>query len=260
MKIGIVNPTKDWNYIHEWTYRSMYTMRRPCHLVLPDEIRGGSIEEKREHLSGACIRDGCDYVAHFDADMIYHPNTLVDLLDLVENDGCDIGGIICYRGYGNYEPLLWSEDGERLLKPFIDFQFGDIVSVGQMGCACTLISRKVFEVLEQPWFRIAEESEERTIEGKPMRVYIRRGEDTYFTRRAKRVGFRLKVLTEYDTGHARYIPIDRELWAIKGAMGQLGDWEAIMRLAVGDFDWVIKFLEDLKHQRGVKDSKTAGGK
>ena len=70
MRLGIVQPAFDWNYIHEWTHRSMLGLIIPWDRFIADTPRGGDIAEKREAMTEACLRAECNIVAYLDADMV----------------------------------------------------------------------------------------------------------------------------------------------------------------------------------------------
>lgn len=199
-----------WPYINSMTHISCLAMHRPNFLYL-DSSRGGDIAEKRELQVNAGMDNGCTEIFLLDGDMVYPPESLNDMYGLLKN-GADMAGVVCYRGYPPYNPLIWHPTEERQLRPFEDYQFGDIVEAGSTGAACLLIKREVFEKLPRPWFRIQqEETKEWDVakdklgrlrrKGKSITTVLRRGEDTYFTRNATKAGFKLKILTSYDLGH-----------------------------------------------------------
>jgi GT2 family glycosyltransferase len=203
--------------------------------ILLDACRGGDIAEKREYQIQEGMKLGCTHFILLDADMIYPPSTIVDLFQLLQVHGADMAGGLCYRGYEPYDPLIWSPTNEKLLKPFDDYNFGDIVDAGATGAACLLIKREVFEKLERPWFRI--QTEEKTVDGKI--VVIRRGEDTFFTRNATKAGFKLLINTAYDIGHLREFAVDRHFWITFGILNKMGSWDNAFKLfrKLGDKEW-----------------------
>jgi hypothetical protein len=95
--------------------------------------------------------------------------------------------------------------------------------------------------VERPWFRI--QSEEKTVDGKI--IVIRRGEDTYFTRRATTAGFKLLINTAYDIGHMREFAVDRHFWITFGILNKLGSWSNVFKLfrKLKDKEWMKKELE-----------------
>ena len=219
MKLAIAQPLT-WPYIHSWTHMSMFSLDRPD-IILLDTPRGGDIAEKREKQAEAVLSHGCTHVAFLDADMVYPKKTLWDMAEVLEN-GADLCGIVCYRGYPPHDPLIWGEADDELLTPFKDYNFGDLVNASAVGCGCLMLKSHVLLGLERPWFQICEIREGERI--------IRRGEDTYFTRKATSAGFSLKVITSYDIGHIREMVIDRNVWLMNLIISKLGTTERIIEL------------------------------
>lgn len=244
VKLGIACPLT-WPYINSTTHVSMLAMDRPDFILL-EASRGGDIAEKRENQVEEGMRLGCTHILLMDADMVYPPQTIPDLFKLLQVHGADMAGGLCYRGYEPYNPLAWHPTEERQLKPFEDYNFGDIISAGATGAACLLIKREVFEKVDRPWFRI--QTEEKTIDGKT--VVIRRGEDTYFTRKATKAGFSLLINTAYDIGHLREFAVDRHFWITFCLLNELGDWGAAFKLfrKLKDKEWLERELGVVKHQ------------
>lgn len=218
--LGIAQPL-DWEYIHYITHRTMLGMKKPNFIFLED-VRGGDIAEKREALADAGLREGCTHILFLDSDMVFPPDTLVDLFRLITEHGADIAGGLCCRGYEPFDPVVWAKDSQRTLVPFVDYNLGDIIEVGATGCACLLIKREVFEKLERPWFQISVEKEGGYV--------IKRGEDIYFTRRATASGFKILVNTAYDIGHLRQWSIDRYTWLVHQLVSLLGGWPQVTNL------------------------------
>jgi hypothetical protein len=237
MRLGLAIPLS-WNYIHTWTHLSLLSMDKPDFIYL-DAPRGGDLEGKREAQIEKGMDKGCTHFFIGDADMMYPHSTLKDLVNLVEYKGADLGSVICYRGYEPYDPIIWEKGGHKLLKPFEDFQFGDIVEAGATGCSCLLVKRRVFEELPKPWFRVLEE--EKTVDGK--RMYYRSGEDFYFTSNAVKAGFKLKVITEYDIGHIREAVVTRHMYMIWNTVsGLTGEQMIQLFLKTRDPNWVVREL------------------
>ena len=238
-KLGWAMPLS-WPYINSQTHLSLMGVHRPDFEYL-DAVGGGDIADKREKQIDRGMDLGCTEFWLLDADMIY-PSTILNDLYGILNSGADMAGGLCYRGVPPFNPLIWHPTEERQLRPFEDYNFGDIVTGGATGAACLLVKRKVFETLKKPWFMIQEnilnvKNEEGEEQGKS--ISIRRGEDTYFTRNATQAGFILKVITQYDVGHMREFPVDRYLWLTFMILNQTGSWENVIKLfkKVSNKEW-----------------------
>jgi len=246
IKLGWAMPLS-WPYINSMTHTSLMGVDRPDFILL-DAGRGGDIAEKRDNQIWEGMKLGCTHFILLDADMIYPPDIIKDLFKILDLHGADLAGGLCYRGYEPYDPLIWNPENEHLLKPFEDYNFGDIVRAGATGAACLLIKRKVFETLPNPWFRI--QAEEKTVNGKI--TVIKRGEDTYFTRNATRAGFKLLINTSYDIGHLREFAVDRHFWITFGILNRIGSWDGAFKLfrKLEDKEWRERELGVVNNQKG----------
>jgi hypothetical protein len=222
-KLGWAMPLS-WPYINSITHLSLMSIERPNFIYL-EAARGGDLAEKREAQVAEGLKLGCTEILLLDADMVYPPNVINDLYGIL-NNGADMAGGLCYRGYEPYNPLIWHPTEERQLKPFEDYNFGDLVNGGATGAACLLVKREVFERTERPWFRI--QTEETTESGKT--IVLRRGEDTYFCRKAIKAGFKLQINTAYDIGHLREFAVDRHFWITFMILNKTGSWENAFKL------------------------------
>ncbi len=206
------------------THVTTFTMDRPDFIYL-EPTRGGDIAEKRENQVEVGLKLGCTHILLLDGDMVYYPTIIPDLFKVLA-DGADLAGGLVYRGYEPYNPLIWHPTEERQLIPFADYNFGDVVDAGATGAACLLVPRRVFEGVERPWFRI--QKEERQVGGST--IILRRGEDTYFTRKATGMGYKLRIATQKDIGHLREFTIDRHFWLTFAILNEMGSWENAIKL------------------------------
>jgi hypothetical protein len=247
IKLGWCMPLT-WPYVNVQTHITAMAMIRPDFIYL-ETPQSGDIAEKRENQVATALDQGCTHIVFLDGDMTYHPMILVDMFQEMEN-GVDMVGGLCYRGAPPYDPLVWHPTEERLLRPFVDYQFGDVVNAGQTGCACLLVKRGVFEALERPWFRLQVETGHvyTKMKNGPRKrkvVQIKRGEDTYFTQKATKTGFKLHILTKYDIGHMREFQVDRQFWFTFGILNNLGGWKGVEKLfrKTQDVEWVKRELD-----------------
>lgn len=243
LRLGICMPLS-WTHISRYTHLSLLGMEKPDFIYL-DSPEGGDLASIREAQADKGMQEGCSHIFFVDGDMVFPKSTLVDLFDVLENKGADLASIICYRRTPPYDPIIFNKNDEEegLMRPFRDYQFGDLVDAGSTGAACLLVKRRVFEELERPWF--CEHIEEKLLDsGKT--VVIKKGEDTYFTSRAVKAGFKLKVITEYDIGHLCTIEANRRLWMFYGIYSGLvksGSVESLYR-KLQDSEWVKRELKD----------------
>ncbi len=230
------------------THNSLLCVHKPNHIEVIGLYRGGDLAVKREMQVETALKIGCTHIWLMDGDMIYPPNILIDLFNLIDH-GADLASGLTYRGYEPYDPVITDAKGTRLLKPITDFLFGDIIPSKTTGCACLLVRREVFENLEKPWFKV-EYSKANPNE-------VEKGEDVYFTNKATDAGFKLWIHTAYDVDHLREIPINRDIYFLHKLVKQLigpgtNRRDRIQKLLTKSADrkWMKKFLDPILEEEG----------
>ena len=141
------------------------------------ELRGHSlVYEAREQAAKHFLESDCDYLLFLDSDMVPPADMLIKL---IEHDK-DIVSALAFRRVPNYEPCIFKDDMEF----YLDYPKG-LIEIEGVGMACTLIKRKVFEAVPEPWFF-------------PNKIL---GEDLSFCVRARHAGFKIFCDTELICGH-----------------------------------------------------------
>jgi GT2 family glycosyltransferase len=134
----------------------------------------------REEAAKTFLEGDYDALLFVDSDMVVP----VDLLTkLIEADK-DIVSALAFKRVPGYEPCIFKECNEQDAKFYLDYPKG-LVEIEGVGMACTLIKRKVFETVQEPWFF-------------PHKIL---GEDLSFCVRARAAGFRIYADTELICGH-----------------------------------------------------------
>jgi GT2 family glycosyltransferase len=134
----------------------------------------------REEAAKTFLEGDYDALLFVDSDMVVP----VDLLTkLIEADK-DIVSALAFKRVPGYEPCIFKECNEQDAKFYLDYPKG-LVEIEGVGMACTLIKRKVFETVQEPWFF-------------PHKVL---GEDLSFCVRARQSGFKIYCDTELICGH-----------------------------------------------------------
>lgn len=134
----------------------------------------------REQAAKYLLESGCDSLLFIDSDMVV-PMDLVPRL--IEADKDIVSGLAFKRVPG-YEPCTFKKCDREGTEFYLDYPKG-LIEVQGVGMACTLIKRKVFEILQTPYFF-------------PMPNI---GEDLAFCVRAREAGFRIFCDTELICGH-----------------------------------------------------------
>jgi hypothetical protein len=134
----------------------------------------------REEAVKAFLGGEYDALLFVDSDMVVP----VDLLTkLIEADK-DIVSALAFRRTPGYEPCIFKKCTTRDAKFYLDYPKG-LIEIQGVGMACTLIKRRVFETVPQPWYF-------------PHKIL---GEDLSFCVRARKAGFRIYCDTTLISGH-----------------------------------------------------------
>lgn len=169
------------------------------------------IDDARNVLTDTFLKTDTEWLFWMDSDMVFPPDTLVQLFDVAEQkDAKMVTGIYYQRKNLNY-PCLWSrgeelENGEKTglgsPKAKINKYLGTFLiphpdkkepfEVHAAGFGCVLVHRSVFEVMPRPWFQF--------IKGTC-------SEDFYFFVNAHEFGFKLWAVPTIDLGHIGDAPI-----------------------------------------------------
>lgn len=149
--------------------QSFFLLNRPeeTYTIL---LQGSSYAAQRNTI--AATFEG-DWLCFIDADMMFPPDTLIRLLKHGDLD--IVNGAYCRRT-PPYDFMVWDLD-ERPIKPPIRMELQE---VGLAGTAFTIIRRRVFEKMPQPWFEHGKFNNPHAAD-----------EDVYFCRKARQLGFRV---------------------------------------------------------------------
>lgn len=134
----------------------------------------------REEAAKTFLQGAYDSLLFVDSDMVVP----VDLLTkLIEHDK-DIVSALAFKRTPGYEPCIFKVCNELDAQFYLDYPKG-LTEIEGVGMACTLIKRKVFETVPQPWFF-------------PHKTL---GEDLSFCVRARAAGFKIYCDTTLISGH-----------------------------------------------------------
>lgn len=152
-------------------------------IVLDDEMRskglGVDIGSKKQYIAEYAVEQGAEWVLFLDDDVIFPPNTLIQLL----HRNKDIVGGVYWSKSHPPRPLIFKG---HMRGTYLNWHAGDFIKVDAMGMGLTLIKTKVFKAMEKPWFTLNYTYQE--IEDKTKRDFGTT-EDLYFYKKAKDYGF-----------------------------------------------------------------------
>lgn len=166
--------TQNLNFKHIWA--------PPIIREMPDMARN-----KLAHMA---LDYGCSHLCIIDDDMIYDDQNLI--IKLLGHDK-DIVGVRAYTRKPPYYPCVFYKVESGFYQE-MDFDSCGLREVDGLGMAATLINLEVFRKMPEPWFKFHEVK----VLG---RGDDRFGEDLYFCRKAKELGFKVWCDTDIETVH-----------------------------------------------------------
>ena len=195
MKIGLALPHTHISY-HRLFVHSFFCMERTVDMALLTPNSTGPIDTVRNELCQQALLLDCTHIFWCDTDQTYPPDTLTKLLS-------HRLPIVCakvHRRHPPYDALLKRDnpDKEDTLNPYIDVDYdewglrGDahgLIEVDATGFGCNLMHIEVIEKMPRPWF-LTKLYQKPTI-----------GEDFFFWRQARELGYKIMVDCSIDVGH-----------------------------------------------------------
>lgn len=187
-------------------------------------ISGPRIAETRSQIVDTFLREAAfaraEWLLMVDADMVFTPGDVFDLLEVADPDTHPIVGGLCFAGnLGTMYPTIYvasrDADGKLDLDRVEDYPRDAIVKCHATGGAFLVVHRRVllamakaFRTLDDgtpnpyPWFVEGHTD----VHGRPY------GEDIAFCMRAGALGFPVHVHTGVKVGHHKSIVLTEELF------------------------------------------------
>ena len=183
MKLAIGVPlATEWISSKFW-YSYENLIKPKDHILIT--FTGALTPISRERIVLKVIEQKCTHLLFIDSDMVFSPNTLMDLHD--PNDPKDIVAGLFFQKYDPYPPALSIHDKHPIPEKLIE--------VDWVGMAFTLIDMKVFKKMPRPWFEL---------DFNPEHIV---GEDVLFCIKAKKLGFKIWVEPKASIGHQLTVSI-----------------------------------------------------
>lgn len=149
--------------------------------------RGAEISGNRNKITEVMLETGADWVLYLDDDHVLQPHTLNRLLA----SGKDvISAHYNYRQYPFNSVLMANEldDGAFIMKQLHPQESG-VVPVAAAGAGCLLVTRKVIEALEPPYWTLGQINPATW------------GDDLHFCSRVRKAGFQIFCDLNNPIGH-----------------------------------------------------------
>lgn len=88
--------------------QALATLEKVGHCIISMEI-GSLIYNSRNNLCKTALQLNCDYILWLDSDMVFPPETLKRLLEVMEKTGADIVSGLYFRRVAPYTPVAFSK-------------------------------------------------------------------------------------------------------------------------------------------------------
>jgi len=145
----------------------------------------------RETAAKTFLEGNYDALLFVDSDMVCPIDMLVRLIEADK----DIVSGLAFQRFPPYEPCIFKKCDREGTEFWLDYPKG-LIEIQGVGMACTLIKRKVFEAVPQPWF-----FPEPNI-----------GEDLAFCIRAREAGYKIYCDTNLICGHVGNFVVTEEFY------------------------------------------------
>jgi len=145
----------------------------------------------RETAAKTFLEGNYDALLFVDSDMVCPIDMLVRLIEADK----DIVSGLAFKRFPPYEPCIFKKCDREGTEFWLDYPKG-LIEIQGVGMACTLIKRKVFEAVPQPWF-----FPEPNI-----------GEDLAFCIRAREAGYKIYCDTNLICGHVGNFVVTEEFY------------------------------------------------
>ena len=149
------------------------------------------VASKKQYIAEYAVDLGAEWVLFLDDDVIFPPNTLIQLL----HRNKDIVGGVYWSKSEPPRPLMFRG---HMKGTFCDWHVGDFIQVDAMGMGLTLIKTKVFKAMPKPWFSLDYTYQE---PGNKETRDFGTTEDLYFYKKAKDYGFEVWCDTSIQAYH-----------------------------------------------------------
>lgn len=195
--------------------QSLATLRRSCETQIIFQI-GSLIYNSRNQLAGLAIKGGYDYTFWLDSDMVFAPETLEYMIEVLEEKNLDILSGLYFRRQPPFTPVIFSEleinDEGCHWEDNIDIP-DSLFEVEGIGFGCVLMRTEIFIEVFNKF-------------GNPFTPLVGVGEDLSFCWRARQLGRRIWVDPHILLGHVGYQLVTKQFYDVYKGKLNVRDSEA----------------------------------
>lgn len=169
--------------------------------------QGTLVYDTRNKLARNAVEEGFDYVLWIDSDMVFRPDLLLRMAEVMDN-GVDYLSALCFRRVAPFYPVVYKDMGWKGSQPYTEV-YGDypedaLFEIVASGFGCVMTSVAMLKTLLERY-------------GVPFSPQIGFGEDLTFCANARQAGFRLYCHSGIQVGHIGMQIIDEALYkAVNG--------------------------------------------
>ena len=168
------------------------------------------IYDSRNNLARKAVKEGYDAIFWLDSDMVFEPDTLVDLARTMEEEGADLVTGLCFsRRYPNYRPTIFSELCYRLdidsgkmdaiAETMYEYPKDAAFRIAGCGMACCLMKTVMVDEITRE-------------KGLPFAPLPGFGEDLSFCKKAADLGYKLVCDSRVKVGHIGTVIVDERTY------------------------------------------------
>ena len=156
------------------------------------------IYDSRNKLAKQAISIGADYVMWFDSDMTFNPDTMIRLLEHLEN-GKDIVSGLYFRRTAPFTPVLYKTIEKGKIEGYNNYPKDSVFEIAGVGFGCIMMKTSVL-------YQIALEM------GNWFEPMYSLGEDLAFCIRARECGFKIYCDSSIKCGHVGHAVITEDVY------------------------------------------------
>lgn len=182
--------------------QSLSTLEKPGPTVVAFQI-GSLIYTSRNNLAAEAVRQEADYVFWLDSDMMFVPQTLKYMLQVLkQQEGDVILSGLYFRRVAPFSPVAFSkldfEDGKCVWENIKEIPDGPFETEG-IGFGCVLMPTQALLDVQAKF-------------GDMFTPLLGVGEDLSFCWRARQCGWKFLVDPRFELGHVGHHIITRDFW------------------------------------------------
>lgn len=167
---------------------------------------GSLVYTSRNELGAKAIKDEYDYVMWFDSDMVFHQDTMLKMLKVMDDNDIDFLSGLYFRRQPPFTPVIFDrlellEDGSGVDHHNCESVPEGLTEVAGCGFGCVLVKTDVLFDVQAKY-------------GGMFTPFASMGEDLAFCWRARSLGYKIYCDPSIECGHVGYSVINRAFYNV----------------------------------------------